>query len=1102
MEQLEQFVAALAGEHVVRPGRTRGRRLLPRLRENARVLLRAHRTIAEAGRRSRSVSPAAEWLLNNFHLVEEQIREIREDLPPGFYRELPKLASGTLEGYPRVYGLAWSFVAHTDSRIELATLRRFVLAYQRVVPLTIGELWALAISLRVVLVENLRRLAERITARGAARERADAIADALLGTDGAPKPEPAAVLQMLEETPFSQAFAVALGQRLREQDPAVTPALEWLDRRIAGEGTTAEDLVHVEHQAQIANHASVRNVITSMRLLSSADWADFFESVSLVHETLCDGSRVAEMDFATRDRYRHAIEELARGSSYDELEVARRAVALAAKSREDTRVPRGAAGLRFGDPGYYLISQGRHQLERELDFRVRGQQWVRRAWVRAATPLYLWSIALTTLVVLAVPVALTALGGVRTSSVVLLALLGLWPASDLAVELVHRFVTRLLGPRRLPKLELARGVPAELRTLVAIPMLLTDESEIEEVVQRLEVHYLANTDPELRFALLSDFSDAAAETLPEDAPLVALARDAIGQLNQRHGPAAGGGDRFWLLHRRRMWNASEGVWMGWERKRGKLRELNRLLRGATDTSFLAPDAKGPRAPSGIRYVITLDADSRLPREAARKLVGTMAHPLNLPGFDPAGRRVVEGHGLLQPRVTPMLPEIGWGTLFQFVFSGPRGIDLYAFAVSDVYQDLFGEGIFTGKGIYDVDAFEQALADRVPDNTQLSHDLFEGLFARAGFVSDIEVFEGFPGHYEVAVSRQHRWVRGDWQLLPWVLAPSRASPGPRAAVAIPAIGRWKMIDNLRRSLSAPATFATLLAAGACRGSVRGCGPSSCSAPCSSRRFFPSFRISFRRERGSPSGASSAGSRGISRSGFRRRRCGSSSLRIRRGCGPTRSCARSGGWQSRGATSSNGSPPRRRIARSISKRPASIGGCAAGSCWPPRPAPLSRRRARAPAPGRRPSSPPGSSRPWSRAGSACLPARTPPHASRRRRRARCARSPAGHGSTSSGLPVRSLTVCRPTTSRKSHSPKSRGALRRPTSDSLCSRPWRPTISAGSGPSKCSIAARRPWTRSAASSVSAVTSTTGTERTTSSRSSRATCPRSTAATWPPTC
>ena len=251
--------------------------------------------------------------------------------------------------------------------------------------------------------------------------------------------------------------------------------------------------------------------------------------------------------------------------------------------------------------------------------------------------------------------------------------------------------------------------------------------------------------------------------------------------------------------------------MGWERKRGKLRELNRLLRGATDTSFLPPDPGAAPAPSGIRYVITLDADSRLPREAARELVGTIAHPLNLPGFDAAASRVVEGHALLQPRVTPTLPETGWGTLFQLVFSGPRGIDLYAFAVSDVYQDLFGEGIYTGKGIYDVDAFERALDDRVPENTQLSHDLFEGLFARAGFVSDVELFEGFPAAYEVAASRQHRWVRGDWQLLPWILGLAPSVPGPPGNDAIPAIARWKMLDNLRRSLSPPATFALLVAA---------------------------------------------------------------------------------------------------------------------------------------------------------------------------------------------------------------------------------------------------------------------------------------------------
>ena len=552
-----------------------------------------------------------------------------------------------------MYGLAWSFVAHTDSRIELETLGRFVRAYQQIQPLSIGELWALAISLRVVLVENLRRLAERVAARGIARDQADAIADALLGTGGIPKPEAAAVLPMLERAPFSQAFAIQLVQRLREQDPAVTPALDWLDRRLAREGTTADEMVRVEHQEQIANHATMRNVITSMRLLSSADWPDFFEAVSLVHRALCDGTRVAEMDFPTRDRYRHAVEELARGSPHAELEVARKAVQMAAGAAAQVEQPVETADARLGDPGYYLIAKGRPLLERELGFRPPGRQWLRRAWIRSATLLYLSAIVLSTLAIVAVPAALTALAGVRASWVALLALLSLAPASDLAIALVQRFVTRLLGPRRLPKLELAGGVPADLRTLVAIPMLLTDESEIDDAVQRLEVHSLANTDPELRFALLSDFPDASAESVPEDAALLDQARAAIRQLNDRHGPASGGGDRFWLLHRRRRWNEREGVWMGWERKRGKLRELNRLLRGATDTSFLPPAPGAPPAPTGIRYVITLDADSRLPREAARRLVGTIAHPLNLPALRSGGR---PGRGRARHPAAPGDPD--------------------------------------------------------------------------------------------------------------------------------------------------------------------------------------------------------------------------------------------------------------------------------------------------------------------------------------------------------------------------------------------------------------------------------------------------------------
>ena len=368
----------------------------------------------------------------------------------------------------------------------------------------------------------------------------------------------------------------------------------------------------------------------------------------------------------------------------------------------------------------------------------------------------------------------------------------------------------MLGPRALPRLALRDGVPADLRTLVVVPTLLSGHAQIAEQIERLEVHYLANSDGDLRFALLTDWKDAPQENMPGDDELLAATIDGIARLNRRHGPAPDGNGRFFVFHRRRGWNQSERKWIGWERKRGKLHELNRLLRGATDTTFVSADGRAPIVPSGVRYVITLDADTRLPRGAACRLVGTMAHPLNRPRFDPLVGRVVEGYALLQPRVTPTLPTDREGSLFQRISSGPAGIDPYASAVSDVYQDLFGEGSYIGKGIYDVDAFEAALAGRVPENALLSHDLFEGIFARAGLVTDIEFFEEFPAHYEVAVVRQHRWARGDWQLLPWIIGHPPDMGRGRIRTSIPLIGRWKMLDNLRRTLSAPAALLTLIA----------------------------------------------------------------------------------------------------------------------------------------------------------------------------------------------------------------------------------------------------------------------------------------------------
>jgi cyclic beta-1,2-glucan synthetase len=809
IERLEQHAESLATAQHVAARPMRRRSLAVRLRDNEAVLLEAYRAIGSAVGEGRAVTPAAEWLLDNYHLVEEQIREIRDDLPPGYYRQLPKLAGGPFAGYPRVLGVAWAYVAHTDSRFDPDMLCRFVRAYQHVQPLTIGELWAVAITLRIVLVENLRRAARRIVSRRAARQEADTAADRLLGVNGHAAEPLAVVLQRYEQAPLPEAFAVQLVHRLRDQDPTVMPALLWLESRLTAQGMTADEIVRDEHQRQGATSVTARNIITSMRLISDVDWTALFESVSLVDDVLQSGSDFASMDFPTRNLYRSAIEDLARGSKLTELEIARAALTAAADPTHQARADDGGVGNRMRDPGYHLIAAGRLTFERTIGFRASLRSWHIRFNTKIGIGGYIGGVVIVAAIVLLLP--LLALGETSTSGWLLglLALLGLIPSIDVAVAIVNRVVTGAFGTTILPGLELRNGVTANLRTIVAVPTLLTTQRGLEEQIERLEIYHLASPGGDLHFALLSDWTDASTEHAEEDDALLNAAVEGIARLNRRYGPAPGG-DRFLLFHRRRVWNDGQQRWIGWERKRGKLHELNRLLRGAADTTFMAIGGQPLVPPQAVRYVITLDGDTRLPRETVRRLVGKMAHPLNHPRFDAATGRVVEGYAVLQPRVTPSLPIGREGSLFQRIFSSMSGIDPYASAVSDVYQDLFGEGSYAGKGIYDVDAFEAALDGRVPESTLLSHDLFEGTFARAGLVSDIEVVEEFPARYDVAAARHHRWARGDWQLLPWMLGRGDASLGTRGASTLPLIGRWKMLDNLRRTLSAPVCVIALLA----------------------------------------------------------------------------------------------------------------------------------------------------------------------------------------------------------------------------------------------------------------------------------------------------
>lgn len=809
LERLEEHAVSLAKAQKVAQSPPTALPLHIRLDRNSAALLVLYRDSAEELKAGRTVVPAAEWLLDNYHLVEEQIREIKADLPDSYYRQLPKLATGPFAGYPRVFGLAWAFVAHTDSHMDSEILIEFLNSYQKIQPLTIGELWAVAITLRIVLIENLRRLADQIAVGRGKRLDADQLTERLLAA-GCSESALQEDIASRSPGPLSEIFAAQLAKRLRDQDPRTTPALAWLEKRLAEQGLSVDEVVDHSQQRQGASNVSIRNVITSMRLISDIDWAELFEKVSLVDKELCAGSSFSAMDFPTRNLYRGAVEQLARGSQYSEIEIAKQVVQFAedglplpspnnADSSEDTNQIESS---RLSDPGFYLIDKGRPDFEKSLNYKPTLSLLIQRLHIRLGVNGYIASIVIVALSFLTLPLLFPTISSLSAIGWLLWIAAAFIPATEVASSIVNRLVAWRFGAIKLPGLELKNGVPTHLRTLIAVPTLLTSGADLLEQIERLEVHYLSAIDGDISFALLTDGIDAAQEELVEDGKLIALAAAEIGKLNSRHRDAPSG-KRFLLLHRRRLYNPSEKVWMGWERKRGKLHELNRLLRGATDTTYVPINGVAPWVPDNVRYVITLDADTRLPRETALRLIGKMAHPLNRPRLDRKTQRVVAGYGILQPRVTPSLSVGDEGSLYQRIFSAPGGLDPYAAANSDVYQDLFGEGSFTGKGIYDVDAFSAALADRVAENTMLSHDLFEGIFARAGLVSDVEVIEEFPARYDVAAKRQHRWIRGDWQLLHWIFK----KRSPQGGVS--RLGRWKILDNLRRSLIAPMTLLALM-----------------------------------------------------------------------------------------------------------------------------------------------------------------------------------------------------------------------------------------------------------------------------------------------------
>ena len=778
----------------------------PRLSEAKQDLREAYRVLSEAARQDQEISSASEWLIDNFYIIQEQLVQVSNDFPKDFQQSIPRLTEGIHKGLPRVYELALNLVLYTDYVVDTGTLTRFVQSYQEQEVLSEGEIWAIPIMIRLVLLEQLARKANRVLERKRVRPK---VAELIAELTEETSMEPGRVLRKLTNwmdrhagNSNERVVMVEMVNMLQSSGLLMDEEKRWIEFRFNQIDLTLDEALRQEAQEQSKLHVSIQNNIASLRHVSETDWNDFVEECSFIERMLrLDPLGIyPEMDFQTRDRYRKTVERLSRRSPLRETEVAEQVLLLTENNKvtQGTEPDQSGRSATLQHVGHYLLGDGYETLIKQIGYSMPFMEKLRRLFERH-TGLYVGAVALHTVVLLLILWFVTDAPGQSLLISAAVLAVALFPALELSVTAVNRLFAMLLPPRVLPKMDYEDGVPEGARTIVVVPTMLTSPDDVRRQLESLEIRSLANPDKNLQFGLLTDFTDSDAKEKDGDKAILESCMQLITELNDKH--SSPNGDKFFLFHRERQWNEPEGVWMGWERKRGKLEEFNNLLLNPEEkTSYVHVDGNLLESLDGrpVKFVITLDADTRLPPDSAKDLIRTAAHPLNRPSYNADLRRVDKGYGIIQPRIS-IPPDSTQKTLFARIFSGNVGIDPYSTAVSDIYQDLKGEAIFTGKGIYDVDMFHQVLNDRFPENRILSHDLIESTYMRAGLATDIELFDDYPGTYASFSKRNHRWARGDWQIAAWLFGTVNEN-GRKVNNPINLLSKWKIFDNLRRSFN--------------------------------------------------------------------------------------------------------------------------------------------------------------------------------------------------------------------------------------------------------------------------------------------------------------
>ncbi|EFM09389.1 glycosyltransferase 36 [Paenibacillus curdlanolyticus YK9] len=769
--------------------------------------------------------PAEQWLLDHADFIEKEALVVQRELKRGLLRKLTWLKT---DGRPRALAIGDVYYRSTNGLLTFDSLTAFLNAYQEIAALTLAEAWSMPVLLRIAAISRLADLMRDV------RERHEACArvERLLKSLGPPdtKLHASAIKEALERQgdslPLSGAVLVHLISHLSEWAEDAGTVREWLICKLDTGTEHLNRIVTYEHQLQAAHEVECGHLIGSIRTLSRGQWKLAFEQISVVERTLITERSGAyrKLDEPSKHTLRQRVEQLASRFGVPENLIASQAIELADMRAErygseafdidlagDLHpVDRSGAAPRDTFAAFYLLdTSGVEQLHQSLHACSEPRK-LRGAVVRRRRgSAYAMSIGAAFILFAVVFMTWAGIGAGLTAGMwaaVIVTLL--MPAAEWAITVGHGLIGSAARTRPLLRYDLSSGIPAEAKTLVVMPIIWSKPEEVEEMADRLELHYLANRDDQLYFALLGDYTDASNERAPGDEALLRAARERVARLNEQH-PREDGGRTFHLFQRKRQWNEAENVWMGWERKRGKLVEFVGLLRGDANTSFLNSKALSEEL-YDVRYLITLDADTELPIGAAQRMIGTMHLPYNRPRLNASRTRVVEGYGVLQPRIGISYESVSNSRLAR-LWSGEPGIDPYAFAMSDPYQDVFGQGIFTGKGIMDIDAFAAVLSERIPNNTVLSHDLLEGGFLRGGLLCDIELIDGHPATFNAFQKRLHRWVRGDWQLLCWLMPRVCNRTGELQTVDLSPLTRWQIIDNLRRSALLPGIVALFLAA---------------------------------------------------------------------------------------------------------------------------------------------------------------------------------------------------------------------------------------------------------------------------------------------------